>query len=642
MDLHILKYNNYFNRFFKRENSLSAYLAAASERHVITATNFNESDGVSTSHVVNFPTNQTPFEGDYAILADGDQIVSRWFILENQWIRRRQYVVTLRRDLVVDYLNYFKDSSMYIRKGVPAPANDPAIYNTEKIAFNQIKKGAYPITDAFNSQWIILYVEPYLGETPTIEEHMPVEGPVEYYYKWPTKAFKMPQFVEAHPEALPYQVTLHPELIAPCGAAPYAILAIPLFIKKNAEATRYRARYVVGGKTFIYDDRVSFEGYWSVVNEIIEQLGDRLYDAQLLPYSPFGDEYADSEYYSGANIPVSSGINLVNYKEAEQEAPEVEILPIIACTSDHSTHQTILPNPTTPSNISTNLLKKIVDQMYLFRITDAFGGSIFEYNVAKNNMEYRCIIEQTLKPFQPLVFVRPVYSQSGLYGSSDEEKRGMISRGPYTLPRMSDAWVNYAQNNINYQKSFNRSIESLEFSHALQRVGGLTQMVGGASSAAITGLAIGGPAGAAVSGAASLAGGVADFAMSSLAMSEAVDRAKDQFEYQLGNIKARPDCIASLSVFDAISSKAPVFEWYCASDSEIEWFKAHLRMHGCTIDRIGTFAEAVTNVLQNTNDISRFVQGTLLRCNVPDPHMANELASELMKGVYVYVDTITN
>lgn len=188
--LYILKkYNNYFNRIIKKEANLSAYLAAAEAYNTIPNANFVIGDGVSTTHVHNFPIGTQSFEGNYLLVVDNGVIESRWFILENYWNREGQYVLTLRRDLIIDYFDDFADSGFYCEKGLPTNGYveqsgqdfykdyvypDPAIFNIEPIQFNEIKQKSIYLKDDYDLQWIVFYTTPLLegaaiwkGEKPT-------------------------------------------------------------------------------------------------------------------------------------------------------------------------------------------------------------------------------------------------------------------------------------------------------------------------------------------------------------------------------------------------------------------------------------------------------------------------------------------
>lgn len=63
-NIYIYTYNNYFNRIVKKENSLADY---GTPSYVLTDTNFDYADGVSTSHVFNYNGN-----GDYLIVTDSE------------------------------------------------------------------------------------------------------------------------------------------------------------------------------------------------------------------------------------------------------------------------------------------------------------------------------------------------------------------------------------------------------------------------------------------------------------------------------------------------------------------------------------------------------------------------------------------
>lgn len=163
----ILKYNNYNNRIMRQEASLEAYKEAAPHYEVLNI-NFDKADGVSTKHVINFPVSwNEPFEGDYAIIYDPEDnsIISRWFIIENLWNNRNQIILTLRRDLIVDYYETYRNQPMFVEKAMLA-ASDPFIFNRENMTFNRIKTGERLLKDKTNSAWIVGY---YPVDTQTTE-----------------------------------------------------------------------------------------------------------------------------------------------------------------------------------------------------------------------------------------------------------------------------------------------------------------------------------------------------------------------------------------------------------------------------------------------------------------------------------------
>lgn len=153
MNLYLLKYNNYYNRIVKKFNTLSEYLVTPYYNNdVVENVNFNPNDGVDTTQIVN-----SNGKFDYCILADGNDIISRWFILECKRERNGQHRLTLRRDLVVDNYQEIINAPTFIEKATVSNS-DPAIFNNENMGFNQIKTKETPIKDETNSAWVVGYI----------------------------------------------------------------------------------------------------------------------------------------------------------------------------------------------------------------------------------------------------------------------------------------------------------------------------------------------------------------------------------------------------------------------------------------------------------------------------------------------------
>ena len=153
MDLYILKYNNYYNRIVKREVDLSSYLTAGTLIHTQYNVNYAPGDGVNMRQVLNSET-----YGDYAIYADGNTIISRWFIIEASRNCKGQFGLTLRRDLVVDNFDTVLNADCFIEKAI-LPDNDPMIFNKEQMTVNQIKSFVKPIKDASHLAYIVGYID---------------------------------------------------------------------------------------------------------------------------------------------------------------------------------------------------------------------------------------------------------------------------------------------------------------------------------------------------------------------------------------------------------------------------------------------------------------------------------------------------
>lgn len=98
MNLNFYNYNNYYNRTYKREDTLAAYGTPVFVQANVS--DFSPNDGVSTTHVIN--TVNITEDPDYCVISDSNNIISRWFVLESKYTRLGQYVVTLYRDVLAD------------------------------------------------------------------------------------------------------------------------------------------------------------------------------------------------------------------------------------------------------------------------------------------------------------------------------------------------------------------------------------------------------------------------------------------------------------------------------------------------------------------------------------------------------------
>lgn len=174
MNLYVFKYNNYYNRIIKREETLQGY--GEPLYSLPNVLNFNLADGVNTTQTIN-----TNAKGDYCILTKydnlGNEIIdSRWFIVENKYQRNGQWTLSLRRDLVADNYNEIINAPAFIEKAT-VNANDPAIFNNENMTFNQIKTSETLLQDKTKSAWVVGYVpKDSFKESTTINTDIIMDG----------------------------------------------------------------------------------------------------------------------------------------------------------------------------------------------------------------------------------------------------------------------------------------------------------------------------------------------------------------------------------------------------------------------------------------------------------------------------------
>lgn len=159
MTLYFLRYNNYYNRMVKKEDSLEGYLGYAVGSPLTGCINWNPNDGCDTEQVVNSFTWDTFENPDYVVVVnDANEIDSRWFVIENTRLRNGQMKLLLHRDVVVDNYQAILEAPMFIEKATPLSTNDPAIYNKENMDFNQIKIGETLLKDETGVPWVVGYI----------------------------------------------------------------------------------------------------------------------------------------------------------------------------------------------------------------------------------------------------------------------------------------------------------------------------------------------------------------------------------------------------------------------------------------------------------------------------------------------------
>lgn len=164
----LYNYNNYFNRTIKKFSTYAEYYAyaiAGQEPYIeLPKTNFDITDGVNAKHVINVAKTSVAYNKNpnYAVLEDSEGEVSRWFVTECIKVRGGQYQLSLKRDVVADYYDSVVNSPCFIEKGTLSH-NDPLIFNSESMSFNEIKTDEILLDRANDRQqpgcaWVVGYI----------------------------------------------------------------------------------------------------------------------------------------------------------------------------------------------------------------------------------------------------------------------------------------------------------------------------------------------------------------------------------------------------------------------------------------------------------------------------------------------------
>lgn len=380
------------------------------------------------------------------------------------------------------------------------------------------------------------------------------------------------------------------------------------------------------------------------------ELGTYIYDVQLIPYCPI--IRAMDGWEPDYNMPVFLGyqsdpnqqiINKEIYEYHPTGASSYTPCLLFYYIKDTTftfdiSKQVNLDNYSNIDEVNI----KLNNECNLYRLVSPNYNGQFEFSVAKNGGVNSFNVDVTLRPYNPYIHINPNFK--GLYGADFDDSRGLICNGDFSLPMVTDAFTEYELNNKNYQQIFNRQIEHMDFTQEQERRQAGWGIAGGVASAAGSGammgfLAGGGnpfmiAAGVGAGALTSVAGGIQDYKMLKERQREDKDFAIDNFNYQLGNIKARPYGITKVTPYTANNKKFPFLEKYTATEEEISILANKITYNSFTIDSIKTIQDHINSRPAGTK---KFVSGILIR--LEGTGLANnelfEIYDELKKGVYV-------
>lgn len=363
------------------------------------------------------------------------------------------------------------------------------------------------------------------------------------------------------------------------------------------------------------------------------QLGSSaIFDVQLVPYCPVRDVYLRNGRFD---------VQGANYDLITVQGTDTPISAVFWATKSSFSF-------TINQGISIDDYK-ISNECDLYRLCSPNYNGQFEFSPAKNKGVDYFKVDCSYKPYQPYIHIAPNWK--GLYLSASGESasklpRGLICGGDFSLPQMSDAWVNYQLNNKNYEVSFQRQIESMDVSNNIQReseqialrLNTASALLGGGASGALAGAQLGGAIGAgigAVAGGAINAGitywaGQKDIEFSERLRTEALDYTKDQFDYQLGNIKAMPQGLTKVSSYNPNNLIFPFLEVYTCTAEERWALINKIYYNGMTVMRI-------SNIASFLREEPSYIKGKLIKCENFKGSFKElkELSEEIYKGVFI-------
>ena len=410
--------------------------------------------------------------------------------------------------------------------------------------------------------------------------------------------------------------------------APYDMLVFPYFdgtIIDNRAGDTF-------GSTYSY----SKNEIMGLAMDFAKNMGSRMYDIQLLPYCPIVgiSQTSKNQYVIDANGGITDlDIAKVNIKLTST----VSMVLFNASRSKFSLQINMSSN--TEYNYLTkietdSIERKVKNECDLVRISSPNGSNSFDFSPQMNNGFDYIQVDCTYKPYNPYIHVAPDFS--GLYGDNFGDTRGLVVQGDFSLPIVTDAWVQYEINNKNYANVFDRETQSLEFREDYRRKQQIASIIAGSFGGSGAGLAlgsVGGPAGMALGAAAgaglSAFGGIVDYNISKQLYEEQMDYRQDMYNMNLENIQARPNGLAKTSAFTNNNKIYPFIEYYTATDVEKEALRSKIKYNGMTIGVIG-------KIMDYVGSTETYVKGSLITADINDDyHTVQAINNELNMGIRI-------
>ena len=385
------------------------------------------------------------------------------------------------------------------------------------------------------------------------------------------------------------------------------------------------------------DIHTSAERSLQIMNSIATQLtSQNVLDLQLLPYCPLQSLITSSKVITlrdkdkTAVCGVYSGNTTDLLLVAENANFTLDIL------------QTIEINGFYDGDVSSAFKMKFLNDCTMVRLCSPNYNGLFEFNLAKNGGQVNKInADVTLRPFNPYIHLNPDFDH--LYGTDFDDIRGLVCSGDFSLGIINDAWNVYEIQNKNYQAIFDRQIQNLDVNNAIARQeagwGMAAGVVSGAASGAAGGAIVGGGwgalAGAVIGAGTSAVGGAMDLANLQKKQQETRSYAIDNYNLQLGNVRALPYSITKTSALTYNNKLFPFIEIYTCTEEE-EWaYYLKLWWNGMTIGKIDELPSYTSGNWAN------YFRGKLVALygeegsNAVENRIIEAINMELMKGVFI-------
>lgn len=361
----------------------------------------------------------------------------------------------------------------------------------------------------------------------------------------------------------------------------------------------------------------------SLAQGIAEQLGKNLFDLQLLPFCPMTGLVVEAD--GDININTTDNKRVTVITNAAGDTNRGVLLWSLASQGTF--------NIPYSKQVTNKKLESICDT---YRLCSPNYNGQFEFDLTMNDGVDYFNVDYTYLPYTPYIHINPNFK--GLFGKDFDDARGLIIQGDFSICYLSDAWVNYVNNNKNYLNIFNREVDNMKLTQQINRiqqiVGGIT---GSVSAGVNTGLLTGNPIAGIAGGILSAGGAIADIALTETLNTEALNYKTDMFEFQKQNIQAMPSSIAKTTAYTNNNKIFPILEYYTCTETEKEAVANKIAWNGMTVGVI----DQIQNYINNSwsykfIEDQGYIKGRIIRIDgiQDDFHLLNAISDEIYKGGY--------
>ena len=360
----------------------------------------------------------------------------------------------------------------------------------------------------------------------------------------------------------------------------------------------------------------------SIASELSRNLGGYCYDIQLLPYCPM------------TGYKVTDNIFDINSGDAKRRTAimrgDETVYWMFWSTSNEKSFT--IQHPIQVSN------KKIQNQCEIYRLCSPNYNGQYQFNVAKNEGVDYFNVDITYLPVSSYLHVVP--NLKGLYGNySDNSPIGLICKGEFSINSVKEQYIQFMQNNKNYENIFRAEITTNDKSHELQvEQQRIANWLGAAATGLQTGAFSEGAVGAGLGVGAGIATGIAgevDINYGNKLYELNKKYKQDVHNYQLDNIKAMPNSLSKVTSYTKNNQLFVVLERYEATEEEKKAVAQNVIDYSMNVGVIGKPIDYIYNDWSYNGNTSRgYFKAQLIKIDLNTYHESDAISTELARGVY--------